>query len=49
MMGKGATKSAHLIRYYKDNKIEEDKEKGIVRGRAQLTEDELVALFDYKR
>eukprot|EP00602_Paraphysomonas_sp_CaronLab_P010525 CAMPEP_0185028818 /NCGR_PEP_ID=MMETSP1103-20130426/14839_1 /TAXON_ID=36769 /ORGANISM="Paraphysomonas bandaiensis, Strain Caron Lab Isolate" /LENGTH=168 /DNA_ID=CAMNT_0027563355 /DNA_START=22 /DNA_END=524 /DNA_ORIENTATION=- len=41
--------NAALIRFHKDNKIEDDRKKGIVRGRAQLREAELMALLDQCR
>jgi len=36
---------AQIIRYHRDNNVESNLEKGIVQGRAQLKEEELVALF----
>lgn len=49
MIDKGAKTNAHLIRYHRDNEVEKERETGIVKGRAQLSEDELVALFEAHR
>lgn len=49
MIEKGSQTNAHLIRYHRDNEIEKDHEKGIVRGRAQLSEADLMALFEAHR
>jgi hypothetical protein len=39
------THVAQIIRFHRDNKVESDKEKGIVQGRVQLKEAELVDVF----
>jgi hypothetical protein len=49
MIDKGSKTNAHLIRYHRDNEIEKDRETGIVRGRTQLSESDLMALFEAHR
>jgi hypothetical protein len=49
MIEKGSKTSAHVIRFHRDNEVEKDKEKGIVRGRAQLSESDLMILFENHR
>jgi hypothetical protein len=49
MIDKGAKSSAHLIRFHRDNEIEKEKETGIMKGRTQLSETDLMNLFEIHR
>lgn len=44
-MKRDGTNVAPIIRYHRDNKVESDKENGIVQGRVQLKEAELIDIF----